>query len=61
MSIVPLGYIDPGSGTILLQALIASLVGGVAIFWGRIKAFFGGKPKTPADSPKSQDSTPKEP
>lgn len=41
-----LAYIDPGSGSILLQALLASLVGGVAIFWYKIKTFFrGGKGK----------------
>ena len=27
-----LGYIDPGSGSLLLQFLIAGLVGGVAFF-----------------------------
>lgn len=38
-------YIDPGSGSILLQALFASLVGGVAIFWYKIKTFFGRNKK----------------
>lgn len=36
-----LAYIDPGSGSILLQVLLASCVGGMAIFWSKIKALFG--------------------
>lgn len=38
-----LAYIDPGSGSILLQVLLASCIGGLAIFWGKLKALFGGK------------------
>ncbi len=36
-------YLDPGSGSYLLQLLIAGLVGSafmVRTFWSRIKAFF---------------------
>ena len=38
-------YIDPGSGSFFLQAMIASvLAAGMAIkaYWHRIKAFFSG-------------------
>ena len=38
-----LAYIDPGSGSIMLQVLLASCVGGLALFWGKLKAMFGGK------------------
>jgi hypothetical protein len=41
-------YLDPGSGSMLLQLLLAGLVGaGVAIrvFWRRIIGIFGIKPK----------------
>ncbi|GAB4127464.1 hypothetical protein [Thermopirellula anaerolimosa] len=38
MSTLIVGYIDPGSGTILLQVLLAGLIGSVA-FLGRITAF----------------------
>lgn len=41
--ILNLAYIDPGSGSILLQVLLASCIGGLAIFWGKLKALFGGK------------------
>ncbi len=36
-------YLDPGSGSYLLQLLIAGALGAafaVKIFWGRIKGFF---------------------
>jgi hypothetical protein len=39
-------YLDPGSGSMLIQIIIAALLGaGVAIrvFWKNIKAFFTGK------------------
>ncbi len=49
-------YLDPGSGSFLLQLLIASLVGAgflIKTFWQRIVSFFTGKPlDTPsADTP----------
>lgn len=39
-------YLDPGTGSMLIQILLATLLGaGVAIriFWRNIKAFFTGK------------------
>lgn len=36
-------YIDPGTGSLIIQFLIASLVGGlflIKVFWAKIKAFF---------------------
>ena len=47
---VPL-YLDPGSGSILIQLLIASVLGAVLVLktsWGRIKQFFR---KNTTDSP----------
>ena len=44
MHFTPLAYLDPGSGSFLIQILIAALLGiGVAIraSWGRIKKLFG--------------------
>ena len=35
-------YLDPGTGSIVLQAVIGALVGGfvaIGLFWNRIKAF----------------------
>ena len=39
----PASYLDPGSGSYLLQLLIASALGAafaVRLYWTRIKAFF---------------------
>ena len=39
----PAAYLDPGSGSYLIQILIAFLLGSaiaIRAFWGRIKAFF---------------------
>jgi hypothetical protein len=52
----PQAYLDPGSGSFLIQLLIAGLVGvGFAIraSWGKIKAFFNrskNEPEQPDDT-----------
>ena len=49
MHFTPPAYLDPGSGSFLIQILIAVLLGvGVALraSWGKIKGLFGIKPKT---------------
>lgn len=42
-----LNYLDPGSGSLLVQLLAAGLLGSIGIlikvFWARIKAFFKGE------------------
>lgn len=41
-------YIDPGSGSYLIQAIIAAVLGGMFYFkqkWIKIKAWFGRKGK----------------
>lgn len=48
MHFSPLPYLDPGSGSLLIQIAIAALLGlGVALraSWGRIKKLFNAKPK----------------
>lgn len=46
MNFSPTPYLDPGSGSLLIQMLIAALLG-AGIFvrsqWGRIKKWLGGK------------------
>ncbi len=42
----PVLYLDPGSGSFLIQLLLAVVLGaGVAIkiYWNKIKTLFGGK------------------
>jgi hypothetical protein len=42
-----LSYLDPGSGSFMIQALVAALAG-IAVtlrtYWSRIRSFFGGAP-----------------
>jgi hypothetical protein len=43
-------YVDPGSGSYLVQVIIAAILGVVFYFkaiWFRVKVFFGGKRKEP--------------
>jgi hypothetical protein len=53
MNLAPLPYLDPGSGSFLIQLLFAALAGlSVAIYssWSRIKTWLGIKSK-----PKDED------
>jgi len=51
-------YLDPGSGSYLLQLLVAAILGAalaVRIYWGRIKTIFKRKDSDePADKPDEQ-------
>jgi len=50
-------YLDPGSGSFILQMLIAGILGAglaITIFWGKIKRLFG---KGKAQSADSEDET----
>lgn len=52
MNFSPPPYLDPGSGSILIQMLIAALLGAgvfVRAQWSRIKKWFGIKPQTEED------------
>ena len=46
-------YLDPGTGSILVQSLLAGIAGAVAIvslYWQRLKNFFTNMRKTPHDT-----------
>lgn len=48
----PPPYLDPGSGSLIIQIVVAALLGvGVAVraSWGKIKGWFGIKPKAEDD------------
>jgi hypothetical protein len=52
MHFSPPPYLDPGSGSLIIQIVIAALLGiGVAVraSWGSIKKLFGFKPKVDDD------------
>jgi len=51
-------YIDPGVGSVLIQCLIAGVVGAafaVKLFWRNIKAFFSRSPADEPPEPEGQD------
>jgi hypothetical protein len=51
-------YIDPGTGSYLLQILIASLLGAafaLKIYWTRIKNFLSGRKRRTDDQPGSDN------
>jgi hypothetical protein len=53
MHFAPLPYLDPGSGSILIQLLIAAALGitvAIGASWSKIKGWFGIKSK-----PKGED------
>jgi len=46
----PVLYLDPGSGSFLVQLLLAAGLGisvAIKVYWSRIKSFFGGKKSDP--------------
>ena len=58
MHFTPLPYLDPGSGSFLLQLAIAALLGLAVAFrayWGKIKGWFGIKSKPKEDDDESED------
>ena len=58
MHFAPLPYLDPGSGSFLIQLAIAALLGlGVAFraSWSKIKGWFGVKPKPDEDDDESKE------
>jgi hypothetical protein len=59
MHFTPLPYLDPGSGSFIIQIAIAALLGlGIAIraSWSRIKKFFGMKSQTEDEDADSDDA-----
>jgi len=59
MHFAPLPYLDPGSGSFLLQLAIAALLGLAVAFrayWGKIKGWFGIKSKPKEDDDESEDN-----
>lgn len=49
-----LAYLDPGTGSFLIQGVIAVVVGAgfaIKMFWHRIKALFTGQPMDEDDDP----------
>lgn len=54
----PVLYLDPGSGSLLVQLLLAAVLGvGVAvrIYWNKIKTLFHPRQPGPEDPPEKED------
>jgi hypothetical protein len=60
-------YLDPGSGSFLIQLLLAALLGGafaIKIYWRKIKALFTGKKEeipAPTVSEATDQAVPEDP
>ncbi|MDH3690783.1 MAG: hypothetical protein OEU36_15150, partial [Gammaproteobacteria bacterium] len=56
-------YLDPGTGSILLQGLIAAIAAGLVViklYWQKVKAFLFGrseKASSPADDAPEEDDS----
>ena len=51
-----LAYLDPGTGSIILQVVLASLLAiavGFRMFWGKIKGIF--RKETPVEDPEAEN------
>ena len=58
MHFAPLLYLDPGSGSFLIQLAIAALLGlaiALRASWGKIKGWFGIKSKPQEDDDESEN------
>lgn len=62
--LLKLNYLDPGSGSLLVQLLAAGLLGGLGIlakvFWGRIRAFLKGEKYVPPQPAEDDQDKPAE-
>lgn len=55
---ITLAYLDPGSGSIIIQLIIAALLGlgvFVRVQWSRIKSLFGRKDTTDEDTDEDRE------
>jgi hypothetical protein len=62
MHFAPLPYLDPGSGSFLIQLLLAAGLGllvAIRASWSRIKGWFGIKPKA-SDEADDEDDEPED-
>ncbi len=60
MHFAPLLYLDPGSGSFLIQLLIAALLGAgvfIGASWSKIRKLFGAKPKTTDEDTDDDDES----
>ncbi len=59
----PMAYLDPGSGSILIQMLVAAALGGaylVKVYWKKLKRLFTGKKDEPVEQVEETEETPEQ-
>ena len=59
MHFSPLPYLDPGSGSILIQIVIAAVLGLAVVlraYWSKIKGWMGIKSKPAEDDDESENN-----
>ena len=59
--VVPPAYLDPGSGSFILQLLVAGILGGLVALrmsWGKIKARFSRRPPETDDKATPPEAKP---
>jgi hypothetical protein len=57
-------YLDPGTGSILVQSLLAGIAGAVAVlglYWQRVKAFFANLRRSTRDAKADAATTDRHP
>ena len=57
---IPIAYLDPGTGSIIVQAVVGGVLGGlliIKIYWKKIVSFFKGG-KAPSATTTRPDQTP---
>lgn len=58
MTAVFTGYIGPGTGSLIIQVVLASLLGAavaIRVYWSKIKHFFSKKPDEPGLEPEEEN------
>ena len=55
-------YLDPGTGSMMIQGIIAGVTGGIVVirlYWAKLRSFFAGEPpyKAEADVDLKPDSS----
>lgn len=61
MHFAPLPYLDPGSGSFLIQILIAAFLGSIVFIgaqWSKVKRMLGIKPKVADEDTDDEDDKP---
>jgi len=54
-----MAYLDPGTGSIIIQGLIASIAGGIVVirlYWAKLKSYFARAPEEQKSAETADDT-----